>query len=297
MVNMGAAVAVCYGSVELLSIALSLSLAGTHPWHARGSARIRILGISIRGSFDETWGDPSPPPALPAVDVEGLLVVAVSDPRAWAARNPSGSGSVVSLRDVPVDGKMLVAHPLATVSFTQHVVPLGVAPGTAAQVPALFIDRLGAAPIARGTGHQFWIVNAWYGEMETGQRVDVPPDAWTPRVEQFAVSDFVELSDEQRLTAPMFVPEPAGVDFGTIAPHHDRTHDATPMRLGSEVKYIAPIPAPSPGAPTAERLERLVAGGAAARAQRLRATGRYARRRVAELRTETVRAPSQIVPT
>ncbi len=197
MVDMGAAIAIKYRSWELLSVRLELSLAGTNPWHARGVARFRILFIEISGEFDEQWGSEEIPPPPPPVNVGKLLRDALKERSAWNVELPPATGAFVALRAGAnaVDG--LLAHPLGTVAFVERVVPLGVS-----------ISRFGNATLAGGGGRVFVVKRVSYGTVTAAARTSEPV------YEQFALGDFVDLTDEQRLSGPAFVRCEAGRRFG-----------------------------------------------------------------------------------
>jgi hypothetical protein len=276
MVDLGAGVTVRYGSTELVSIRLDLSLSGTSPWDARGTARIKILFISISGHFHETWGDDPGLQAPQTIDVGKLLRDELSDPRAWSAQLPAGGASLVSLRRIEPKAGELLAHPLGTIGFTQRVVPLN-----------MTITRYGNALLTPGTGSRFTLAKAWYVSSGSGARIELDDATRVPIWEQFALTDFLELTEDEKLSGSAFEPKEAGQLFGypKKLPRDDGPLAARAMVLGYEEKYVREDPKyvkenvpdedgrtvaakKAPRVLAGARLVRLLPRGAAARAMR-----------------------------
>jgi hypothetical protein len=130
--------------------------------------------------------------ALPAVDVRGLVLAALRDPRSWRTEPPAAGQTAVTLRTSTSDTS-LVLHPLGQLRVSQRVVPLG-----------MDIARFGNA---RPSGpNRFTITNASLG--------GVPVTAPTIN-DRFARSQFFDMTDDQKLTAPAFESMPSGVEIGT----------------------------------------------------------------------------------
>jgi hypothetical protein len=111
-------------------------------------------------------------------------------------------------------------HPLATLSVRQGVVPLN----TAAP-----IDRYGGAPVSGA--RQFRITGvAVDGTVETAAQLQ------TVR-EDFAPAQFFDMTDDQKLTSPSFVPMDAGVQIAGAAATFDLGR-SVPSPLVFETKVI-----------------------------------------------------------
>jgi hypothetical protein len=164
---------------EILSAHLDVLLEGPGRWRARARAEIDLWLFSVSGTLELSWGslDETPPPA---VLVAEKVRAALEQPPVWAHVLPASQSGLVVLRD-GVDA----LHPLGRLRVTQTVAPLGVA-----------LARFGNA-----------------GVLDAGPvEVAVVADLADPRPvdELFAAAQFFDLTDEERLSKPAFVPHRAG---------------------------------------------------------------------------------------
>jgi hypothetical protein len=180
-----------YKGISLASADLRGSLSGPGRWRAVGKASISLLFFSVSVGFDEEWGD-APAPALPSVRVGEQLAAALSDPANWTAQLPPGGNMLATMRRVTGDGA-LVAHPLGELTVSQKVVPL-----------KLDITRVGTARPA--DGNRFDVAGVTVGTRQ------LQPDF---RKEHFARAQFLDLTEEQKLSTPSFEQFPAGVAVST----------------------------------------------------------------------------------
>ncbi|MFF5713808.1 DUF6603 domain-containing protein [Streptomyces sp. NPDC012756] len=179
------------GSRTLMGVAVELALSGPEPWHVRGRARFEILFLSAEISFDRTFGERAAPAALPQpVDVAAKVEEALADPRNRTAQLTGAGRTVVTLRELPDADGRLVVHPLGGLSFTQRVAPLGIT-----------LTRYGTSPVAGDPRL----------DLERELTVDDADPATapvtvplTPTREYFAPAQFLDLTDDQKLSAPSF---------------------------------------------------------------------------------------------
>jgi hypothetical protein len=183
--------AVKYKSISLASLTVKGTVSGPGRWEVDGHASISLLFFSVGIDFEVAWGE-APKPALPSVAVAELVAKALSDPSSWHAELPSGD-SLVTLRTVDASGDV-VAHPLGALVGVQKVVPLGVD-----------IDRIGRS--VPSDGNRFDITGVKVGG------VDVPAPAF--RDEHFARAEFIDVSEEDKLSKPSFERFKAGVAVST----------------------------------------------------------------------------------
>jgi hypothetical protein len=131
------------------------------------------------------------------VDVAQVLWAELTHPGSWQAALGAGTPGGVTLS--ASNGDALVVHPLATVSVRQRVVPL-----------ASPISRVGALLPKAGT-RQYDLDVVVPG----GVRVE-------PLDELFAPAQYVDVTDDEKLTGAAFQPMPAGVsvrpDRAALAP-------------------------------------------------------------------------------
>ena len=177
----------------LFSVNLKFTLSGPGPFRARGTATLSIdlwlFSIDISVDFDITWGE-ADNPKLPAIDAIPLLVEEYNKADNWKAEIPKTSNLLVSLRTLDEGTDKLVLHPLGSLRIGQRRIPLGIN-----------IDKVGNNSVS--DAHLFSLqVNS--------AGLDKTPDA--PQ-EKFAIAQFQELSDAEKLSRPSFQNFDAGVEL------------------------------------------------------------------------------------
>lgn len=179
---------------NLLGVGAEFTLYGPGRWRVTGKATFKILFWRKRVSFDESWGSEDPAPAVAAVSVVAELQAELKRPENWSAQLPAGGQALVTLGMIETDNlDEVLAHPLGQLAFTQRRVPL-----------RLRVEKFGAAPVTAAVA------------LDLRPTVNGAPAAAVRFTqEQFAVSQFVHMTDEDRLSQPSFQPCDAGVAFGT----------------------------------------------------------------------------------
>jgi hypothetical protein len=208
----------------LLAARVAVQITGPQPWHVAGVASVQLLWFSIQVNVDFTIGDPQPPPALETVDVAGLLWQELSRPASWSAALAVGvrPGVTLSTANDGPDEQALVVHPLAMVSVRQKVAPLGTT-----------ISRVGALRPRDGTRRYELDVQA-----PAGIRVQVLTD-------HFAVAQYQDLSDDDKLRQPAFSRLPAGVSLVPDAATAVPLQRAVSVGLGFETLDLAAFDTPA----------------------------------------------------
>jgi hypothetical protein len=174
--------------VGLFSVDLDLTLSGPTPWEAKGTASISILFFSIDVDFDVTWGEERDT-TLPPVDVLPLLAAELTKAESWRTRAPAGGAPLVNLRALAPAEADIVLHPLGTLFVQQRAVPLDIR-----------IDKVGSERAA--DVNQCQVAVGDDGLVKVSDAVDM-----------FAVAQFQNLSDAQKLSLPSFEREHAGVEL------------------------------------------------------------------------------------
>lgn len=216
VVDIGASVALKRGGSTLMSVSLEMTLAGPTPWHVRGKAKFKIFFFSVTIKFDHRFGQGTPPPLPAPVDVLALLGQAVGDRRNWSSALPRGEPAIVSLRDTTTGGARV--HPLAELTLRQRLVPLNRP-----------ITKFGNTPLATATVFT----------------VTVAGTESTPVQDAFALAQFEDMSDEEKLTRPAFEQQDAGLHLGAAAPAFE--YDALPdSGIAYETLIIDPTRPPDP---------------------------------------------------
>jgi hypothetical protein len=190
--DFSASVQLKYHSSNLFKVSVDGELSGPQPLHVKGKATFEIFWCDFSVGFDRTLVDGAAPPKLAPVNVNDLLVAALSDGRNWAAQLSDKDRRMVTLVDAPADDSIRI-HPLGQVSIKQKVVPLD-----------LKISRFGNT-VPAGTD-TFAIKSVTIG----GNNV-----SFQPAMDFFAPSQFLDLSDDEKLAAPSFESMKAGIELGT----------------------------------------------------------------------------------
>jgi hypothetical protein len=262
IVDLQAGVTLKWHGHTLLGVKLELTLEGTTPWRARGKATFEIWWFSKSISFDHTFGDDPPPPALPPADPTPILLTALRDRRNWSATVVGAASSLVTLRAAaPTDDVLL--HPLGELSVRQRVVPLGIE-----------ISRFGSSAVA---GARRFDVAALAPD-------GTPAPGASVVLDQFAPAQFLDLTDAQKLARPSFEKMGAGVRVGVGGVAWGGQDDATligdaDMRYETRVVGVPEVPEPvvGPFVPTFDDLRLAAAFGAVSRgAVRRTGAARYA---------------------
>jgi hypothetical protein len=182
------------GSSNLFKISVEGELAGPRPLHIKGKATFEILWCDFSIRIDKTLVEGELPPLPAGVDVLPRLKEALANPGNWKGQLPDGQRPMVTLRPRLASATEVLLHPLGTLIVKQNVVPLN-----------MDISRFGAAAPA---GERHFTINS----VSLGDKnQDNPPSV----KEFFARAQFVEMSDDEKLSIPSFEPMAAGVSIGS----------------------------------------------------------------------------------
>jgi hypothetical protein len=184
---------ISYEGATLAGIKLDALLAGPTPWHLHGDATLTFLFFSVSASVDLTWGDDNQA-TLPAASVLGPLTTALGDPRNWSVQLPSAGNPGVSLRSITADPTVIVVQPTGTLQVREIVVPL--------DLPITKFNN--ATPT---DGKRFSI---------TDVQLNHEPVTPTAKQEDFAIAQFTDLSDADKVSAPSYELFNAGVSIGDV---------------------------------------------------------------------------------
>ena len=180
----------------IAGINITAQLSGPTPWDARGTATLTILFFEIAVDFHVTWGDP--PPAIDQQDrrpARAVEAASCADTRNWRAELPPENHLHVSLRTIEPPttvSEPLVIHPAGVLTFSERSLPLG----------GLSHREVRHAQAARRQQ-----VQAVGRERRRPRRFRA--DYQGVR-EQFATSQFSELSDSEKLSRRSFEQLPSG---------------------------------------------------------------------------------------
>jgi hypothetical protein len=185
-----AMLAITFDGDPILTVRLSLMLAGPAPWHAKGSASFEIsfiFTISVSIGFEVSIGEANTT-SLPPIAALAEIVAALDKPEAWRALPPESASNQVSLRELPTSAATLVLQPESLLSVVQTVAPL-----------TLSLQRIGARKVSGGNVVR--IETFWIGT----QAVPIIDER-----REFAPAQFFDQSDADKLSGRSFKDLPAG---------------------------------------------------------------------------------------
>jgi hypothetical protein len=208
--------AVKSGNTTLFAIRLELTLEGPGPLRARGKGSFEIgfiVTVTVSASFDVTFGELIRQ-ILRLVSVAPLIEEALRDASNWLPLVEGPLRRHVAMREVPPSAGVLMP-PMGRLAVLQRVAPLNIP-----------IQRLGPARVEGGS--TFSIVNITLGgDQEEG----------LPITEQFAAAQFIDMSDDEKLSRKSFEPFAAGIQLGGAAScdtdfqrHADVTYEVVYIR-------------------------------------------------------------------
>lgn len=177
----------------LAGVHLSATLSGPKPWHAEGEASISILFFDASVGFSATVGDPKPESVPAAPDPSLPLAAAISDAHNWAAVLPA-SGNEVAVISPAASKDTVLVNPLGGVSLTERVLPLN-------KTITRFAQTKLPGPV------QFNLQKVTAG--------DVPLTDLRTQQDNFAIAQFEDLSDQDKLSQASFTKLDAGFSVGS----------------------------------------------------------------------------------
>jgi hypothetical protein len=201
-IDLSAGVSLFAFGESFASVDLSLHLEGPGPWIASGSASISLLFFDVDLDIPRiVWGsgDPTPPPQVhPQLMVHDELM----KPACWEARLPPDTDMLVRLADLP-DSDTVVVHPLGALEARQHLLPL-----------ETVIDRVGPNSID--------VTRVNLGAPTVGGN---PAAAVSNATDQFSPGEFLDLTDDQKLSRQAFEPFPSGIVIAASTSVHGDASD------------------------------------------------------------------------
>ena len=183
-----AGVEIVLGSTTLFSIRLEFELQGPTPWKAKGTASFKVLFLTVKVRFNKTWGEKKEV-QLPTVPILPKLLEEFEKPVNWESQLPANRHLLVSMKEFKLEEGELLLHPAGSLVISQSVLPL-----------EIDIKRFGNNYPQDILKAKILAVEIEDEVMETGVVTD-----------DFAPAAFKEMSDDDKLKAPSFVPEKSGI--------------------------------------------------------------------------------------
>jgi hypothetical protein len=222
------------------SVAMACELSGPSPWRAKGNLKVKIALVTFKLGFNISWG-PDRALTAPPRSVWPELEAALSDLRNWVSVLPPASS-----RDVIVlpsgESDTVRVHPHGALEIRQSVAPLGID-----------LQRFGPSP---PTGDNRFSLPL----LELGGTTQ----AVTPIDELFAPAQFLELTEDQRLSRRSFEGMTAGIRVSSA-----ETRDDPQARRSITVLYETDLVQPDTVARQAPRPGTAVGLSILSRAHRM----------------------------
>lgn len=212
IVDVSASISLKVFGAGLFSVRLRGTLEGPTPWRFSGHASVSILFFSIGVDVEETWGE-AVDTTLPGEAVMPLIRQELENEANWTAQLPPGNNLLVSLRVLESETEQLVLHPVGELVVSQRTAPLGVR-----------VDKVGPKAV---TDANRFSLNAAGGTLRKRDDHD----------EQFAMAQFQDFSDSEKLSLPPFQRVPGGLRL-SVDGQPTRSHRMVKRRVRYETIVI-----------------------------------------------------------
>ena len=187
--------------LDVMSVRVDLNLQGPTPWRARGTGHVSFLFFSFSADFDVTWGDRAET-TLPPIVIVPLLKAELDKRENWTASLPAGNRLLVSLRGGTETANELVMHPLGAVRISQRLLPLG-----------LHLDKIGTQKPADAKRFELLVTGGGLAALGAA-------------TEKFAMAQFVDMDDAEKLSKPSFEPGDGGLELSAAGAQLRTSHMA-----------------------------------------------------------------------
>jgi len=193
--DMGGGVSIRYKGFKLADIHLNCTLSGPNPWNVKGNAKFKIHFVTIKKSFNISWGD-SEKRTITTKDPYKELINAIGHSGSWSSKLPPSSNIVATLRSIENEkSDTVIVHPSGRLELRQNILPLCVA-----------LDKIGNAPIIKHDKFEIDRISLKNAEDkdETLEFKDL--------YEYFSRGQYQELSNNEKLGLASFQKMIAGVE-------------------------------------------------------------------------------------
>ncbi|MEM7373630.1 MAG: DUF6603 domain-containing protein [Bacteroidota bacterium] len=195
-VDIGAMFAVLRNGKEIIAVSLELTLQGPTPWQVQGTGKFKAFGISVPVSFDKSFGQEKDT-SLPDEAVLPLLTAALEDDANWQSLLPASQNQWVTLSKLEVAEDTIIGLPSGNLAISQQVVPLDQE-----------ISKFGSFNPADGNLFEITDLN-----------IEGSSQSVTPVQDYFAPANFLNMSEEDKLTSSSFKLMNSGVSLGGMEVH------------------------------------------------------------------------------
>jgi hypothetical protein len=190
IIQLSASLSVKVFGAGLFSVSARMSLEGPTPYRAKGTGTISILFFDFDVDFDETWGE-TRNTSLPPIEIMPKVREEFNKLENWKAQLPAGNNLLVSLRKID-ESVELVLHPVGTLQVSQRYVPLGLTIEKVGSQKTSDVKKISVS-VSAASGLQK------YDDLQ----------------ESFAMAQFQEMKNEEKLSRPSFQKENSGVELSS----------------------------------------------------------------------------------
>lgn len=187
IITISASLSVKVFGIGLFSVRMRGKLEGPTPWHVEGTGSISLLFFDIDVDFSHTWGDEAET-TLDPISIMPLLKTEFEKQENWLALIPDSNRLLVSLRAID-SSTDLVLHPVGTLKISQRAVPLD-----------LTLDKVGAQ---KAGDANYFTLSVTSGGLQKKDEAE----------ESFAIAQFKEMDNSQKLSSPPFEPMQGGLEL------------------------------------------------------------------------------------
>lgn len=205
-----------YKDEDLCGIELSYRWSGPDPSELGGTCTLNLLGWKQDFAFAATWGEDVEIPSQFSDSAE-IMRAELANPANWEAVLPRGVPPVLAFAAAP-EGSPLAAHPLGCLQFSQTRLPLD-----------LELQRIGSTRINGPT--RFTVEGARLGKGGAMVKPQLTDD-------YFALAEYRNLSDNDKLTRPQLERLTSGCRFGNG--NYSAGTAAPDQSLACETLYLDP---------------------------------------------------------
>lgn len=208
VITISASLSVKLFGAGVFSVRFRGELEGPSPWHVEGTGSISLLFWDVDVDFSHTWGEANTT-TLPPLAVMPMLSAELEKIDNWTAQLPKNNRLLVALRELDAPGE-LVLHPAGSLRISQRAIPLG-----------LSLDKVGSQRPA--DAHHFTVTAAGGFSERAKTR------------EAFAIAQFKNLSDNEKLSAADYEQEDAGLE---LAPTGRQTRTSLAVRRVARYEQV-----------------------------------------------------------
>jgi hypothetical protein len=188
LVEISASVSFKVFGAGLFTVRFRGSLEGPTPWRIDGKASISFFLFSVSVHLSKTWGE-TIDTMLPGVPVMPLITAQLESEANWLAKLPSGNNLLVSVRSLEESAE-LVLHPVGELVVSQRAVPLGVQ-----------VDKVGNQSATDANRFTLTVADAGLTKR-------------SDQAERFAMAQYQDMSDTEKLALLAFQDVPGGIRLG-----------------------------------------------------------------------------------